>query len=178
MGPARVALWSGLVAALHHDGRGGMARMAQTRFTGRCVGSEALRYPINRQRALDLAILRLAPGRTLVCRDCRFMVTCCQHNRRVLASASARRTHAGALSGLGKLRLGVNPFPMAAQSHSPWLGVPGRWPNLSSGSQARDYARRLPLMSKVRMQVSSAFSTVMRTGPIALLAAPIPVPIY
>jgi len=75
-----------------------------------------------RQRTLDLALLQVAAGCSRVRRDSSPMAPDCRHHLRVLASASARGTYAGALCRLGELRHCSHAFSMAAQPLGPWLG--------------------------------------------------------
>ena len=88
----------------------------------------ALRYSTLRQRTLDLVVLRAASRRALAGRDCPALAAHRGNYFRVLASAAARRTVAGALFRLGKLRVRAYLVFVAVESCGSWLAVV-LWPN-------------------------------------------------
>ena len=166
LGSARVAVWPSMVGALCPHRRGSMARLAQARLPRRALRAEALRHTTTRQRTLDLAVLRVALWRHLVCRDCCSMVAHRQHNRRVLAIAPGRRSHAGAVLGLGQLRVCIDLLRMAAKPCSSRLGVPRPGPDpLSTLSEEDSLSAtgRLPatpgFVAVVSPDVCTGFST-------------------
>ena len=126
LGPTSVVVRPGVVCALSCHGVSGLAGLAEAWLRRSIHGATPVHSSTSGELALDLAFLQVASWRCRVRRDyCPVAADRC-HCLSLLASPSACRTYAGALSRVGKLRDGAYVIHVATQSHSPSLTVPRR----------------------------------------------------
>jgi hypothetical protein len=133
MGTAGVAVRSSVVGVVLRHGRCRVAGLAvSTRWPVQVGCPVAVRGAARRQRAVELAVFRLALGGCRVRRSPAAVAAHRIHYRRVLACPPGRRSAAGSIPVVGQLRLGSQLGTVANQSTDPWLnGMHHRRPSPS-----------------------------------------------
>ena len=121
MGSARLAVWASLVGPLYPHGHCGLARLAFRRLCCREVGGWFLCSAVGGQRALELALLRLAAWCGSVCRSTAALGTDPCNRSGVLAAQSPCCSVVGAVLGMGHVCLGAHVGRLAVKPPAPRL---------------------------------------------------------
>ncbi|CAA9298067.1 MAG: TspO and MBR like proteins, partial [uncultured Gemmatimonadetes bacterium] len=119
VGAARLALRARVDRALFADGDGGVAGVAGARAHRGAAGAGAVRGAARLQRAVELALLRLAARRAGAGRGGSAGGADRGDDRRVLARASAGRRADGAVRAVGGVRHGAHRGGVADEPRAP-----------------------------------------------------------
>src|SRR5690606_24524940 len=118
---ARVGVWPGVDGSLRAHGHRRLAGLAGTGMGRGAAGPRALPRAVGAERAVDLALLRLADGWACLRGDYCALAVDRGDGPRVLERATAGGGAAAAVPGMGKLRLGAELGHLANESRSAWL---------------------------------------------------------